>query len=366
VHEIIQNVSGIVAILLTGAFGKGEGSVKRTNNQVIPLNDYDILVITSRPYRSFHSNALENFAKSLGIHLDIDLFWMPLLRFVGKRLYWYDVKFGSKVIYGDEQIVDHIPIECDENPPPSEGLRLLFHRMAGLTEFFDPFWGTKNHNQRRSELLIYNSTKAILACCESLLILTGKWHPNCKKRCETLSKCFNSEFPYLASILPNLPNAVVDASQFHLYPSFKMYSDQFSLWFEAREYLMHVILHYWNRLCKTNIRNETEFLSDIIRKSHFVLTDYILYHLRYLFGKKKLCLNAIFVKKRFLDYLFVATFLLMSSINRKGAINAPLLRASLECIKKFFPFKRPPVEAPRELWCFTRDVIFEALKYIRR
>jgi len=368
VQEILRNVDDVVAILVNGGFGKGEGSVKRVNGHVIPLNDYDIIVVTKRPHRflSFHSDALENFAESLGIHLDIDLFWMPLLRFVSKRLYWYDLKFGSQVIYGDEKVVRLIPINYGDKPPLDEGLRLLFHRMAGLIEFFNPLYIRDGCNPRQSELIIYNSIKAISACCESLLILAHKWHTSCIERCYTFSKCYRNNFPELAHIIPDLADANVDACLFRLYPSFEEFPDPVSLWFKAREYLRHVILYSWNKLHGTNISNETELLSNIVKKSRFALMDYTIYHMRYFMSKKKLSFKGLATKKMFLDYLFNATLLLMTSIDENCSINADSLMTSLKFVNSFFPIEAPPVNTPKKTWCFVRDTIFEALKYVRR
>lgn len=368
VQEILRNIDDVVAILLNGGFGKGEGSVKRVNNHVIPLNDYDIVVITRRPHKSssFHSDILDNFAESLGIHLDIDLFWMPLLRFVSKRLFWYDVKFGSKVIYGDEKAIRFIPINYGDNPPPDEGLRLLFHRMAGLIEFFDPLYIEDGCNQRQSELIIYNSIKAILACCESLLILAHRWHTSCRERCHTFSMCYRNDFPKLAYIIPDLPDAVAEACLFRLYPSFELFPDPISLWFKAREYMRQIILYYWNKLHETNISNETELLSDMIRKSRFAIMDYAIYHIRYLMRRRKLSFKGLATKKRFLDYLFVATFLLMTSIDENGSISIDSLMTSLKFVNNLLSTKVSPVNTSKRLWCFTRDGIFEDLKYVRR
>ena len=368
VREILRNVDDVVAILVNGGFGKGEGSVKRVNGHVIPLNDYDIVVITKRPHKSlsFHSDTLENFAESLGIHLDIDLIWMPLLRFVSRRLYWYDIKFGSKVIYGDEKVIRFIPLNYGDNPPLNEGLRLLFHRMAGLVEFFNPLYIRDECNRRQSELIIYNSIKAILACCESLLILAHKWHTSCRERCYTFSMCYKNNFPELAHIIPDLPDAIVDACLFRLYPSFDVFTDPISLWFKARQYIRRVILYYWNKLHGTNISNETELLSAMVRKSRFALMDYAIYHIRYFMRRKKLSFKGLTTKKMFLDYLFIATFLLMTSIDENGSISTDSLMTSLKFVDNFLPIKVPPVNTPKKLWCFTRDTIFEALKYVRR
>jgi hypothetical protein len=42
---ILKNINYVRSILLTGGFGKGEGSIKITNRKVICLRDFDMVVI---------------------------------------------------------------------------------------------------------------------------------------------------------------------------------------------------------------------------------------------------------------------------------------------------------------------------------
>ena len=46
---ILENVSSVRSILLTGGFGKGEGSIKKINNgKIICLRDFDLVVIVDK------------------------------------------------------------------------------------------------------------------------------------------------------------------------------------------------------------------------------------------------------------------------------------------------------------------------------
>ena len=46
---ILENVPYVRSILLTGGFGKGEGSVRKTNNEkILCLRDFDIAVIADK------------------------------------------------------------------------------------------------------------------------------------------------------------------------------------------------------------------------------------------------------------------------------------------------------------------------------
>ena len=46
IKEILIKETNPISIILFGGFGKGEGSVQKIKNKVVPLNDYDIYLIT--------------------------------------------------------------------------------------------------------------------------------------------------------------------------------------------------------------------------------------------------------------------------------------------------------------------------------
>ena len=47
VGEIAQ-IGGVDALILMGGFGRGEGSVVTIRDRTIPLNDYDLMIVTEK------------------------------------------------------------------------------------------------------------------------------------------------------------------------------------------------------------------------------------------------------------------------------------------------------------------------------
>ena len=43
---ILGDIYDVISLVLVGGFGRGEGSMLSYNNQIIPINDYDIVVIS--------------------------------------------------------------------------------------------------------------------------------------------------------------------------------------------------------------------------------------------------------------------------------------------------------------------------------
>ena len=48
VHEILKKDPKVISIILTGGFGRGEGTVKITKNKILLYNDYDIQVVSQK------------------------------------------------------------------------------------------------------------------------------------------------------------------------------------------------------------------------------------------------------------------------------------------------------------------------------
>lgn len=174
------------SIILTGSFGRGEATVVEENERLKFLSDCEIILI---PYKwVFNRRKIEefeeNFYKRTGLKVEIWGFtptlylFLPLLsKRMKPTMANYDLKYGSKVIYGKDYL-KKIPNFKPEDIPLWEGIRLLFNRMAEAIEYFS--LGSPN------EELIFWTDKIILACQDAFLLSLGKYHPSYRKRNELL------------------------------------------------------------------------------------------------------------------------------------------------------------------------------------
>ena len=62
VDTIVSQIPQTQSIILAGGFGRGEGSVIIKNKQAIPLNDFDIYIITNQAIDEHHLNHVANLA----------------------------------------------------------------------------------------------------------------------------------------------------------------------------------------------------------------------------------------------------------------------------------------------------------------
>ncbi len=127
----------LVALVLGGGYGRGEGAVITTSGREMPYNDLDLTLVVKRksivPLDHLHAIG-STYAEELGIHVD---FSRPLsledIRRWPRWLMWYDLLNGHVVLKGPEDLLSkNAPRSLREPLPPIEATRLLLNRGAGL------------------------------------------------------------------------------------------------------------------------------------------------------------------------------------------------------------------------------------------
>ena len=139
--EIVETCGPVRAVVLGGSFGRSEGGVVNVGDRHRVLNDYDIFVISDRPLNVLKRRALrrlrEDLASRLGVrHVDIILFTRRELISRAPSMLRYDLKFGSRVLFGDSAVTDLIPFDHGEVIAAQEIENLLINRMVTLLEAF--------------------------------------------------------------------------------------------------------------------------------------------------------------------------------------------------------------------------------------
>ena len=106
---IVEKIKYInpIAIILYGSYGRGEGAWYDDKfGSKLPYNDYDILIILKSLISKIE---LKRIKKSL--HKEINIKWIDLsqkteknIKNLNSSIFNYDLKYASKVIYGDTKI----------------------------------------------------------------------------------------------------------------------------------------------------------------------------------------------------------------------------------------------------------------------
>lgn len=132
-NAIVSAAPDAEAVILTGGFGRGEGSVAMQDATVRPLNDYDLLVVSRQAEAGRLKSLGAILARQVGINgVDIGPISPEALKGLRLSILTYDLKYGSQVIWGDPLILEQIPRYAAADIPLSEGIQLLLNRCAGL------------------------------------------------------------------------------------------------------------------------------------------------------------------------------------------------------------------------------------------
>ncbi|MEM2507143.1 MAG: hypothetical protein QXF61_08900 [Nitrososphaeria archaeon] len=228
-NEIISRFSP-KSIIISGSFGRGEATVIEENGRLKFLSDCEVILI---PYKwVFNRRRLdefeEEFYRRTGIKIEIWGFTPTiylLVPFMKKRIKPsianYDLKYGSKVIYG-KNYLEKIPSFKPEDIPLWEGIKLILNRMAEALEHFSP--------HRPTDEMVFWTDKIVLACQDALLLTIGKYTPSYKERNRIFKESI-SKFNF--SCVQALANFAVDATNRKLNTLNSTPHDKERYWFQV-------------------------------------------------------------------------------------------------------------------------------------
>ncbi|MFQ6099697.1 MAG: hypothetical protein ACE5OS_00470 [Anaerolineae bacterium] len=182
--EIRAVVPDMVALILAGGFGRGEGSVIAQDGRVVPVNDYDVHVITHSRNPGVDWAGLEQrLAAHIGVRwVDIEYTPRRKLRRLRGQQYGFDLKYGGRVLWGEPNILEEIPPFTAREIRPREVEKLFFTRLwcflgpvvldarTDAFSFPDCFFATAQ------------LSKAVVACVEALLIARGVYCVRCAEK----------------------------------------------------------------------------------------------------------------------------------------------------------------------------------------
>jgi len=237
------------SIILSGSFGRGEGSVLYQNDNAKIISDFEIGVISKKYYKRLLCREVsQRISRKLNIDLTLN-FYLPsrftknkATNFSGRNRHLtidqYELRYGSKLLYGKDYISEMKDYSA-KDIPIWEGLRLTFNRIAESLEYFPP-----NGDKSKTYMLKKWIYKTILACSDVLLISLGRYHFLCRVRLGNLISAYKNHLQDLFSdSVPEFPDLVRRATLFKLKPNVSHNENLERLWFQTTT-ICDIVLRY--------------------------------------------------------------------------------------------------------------------------
>jgi hypothetical protein len=205
------------ALLLSGSFGRGEGSVYVDGPEVVFFSDYEINVVAADPRVRRAVQKCQETLETQG-PTPVSLGWMTPSRLRANRcrnlsfgrplpsIASYEIKAGSQVMAGHFDLSYGL-LEPDRLPP-CEGIRLIKNRMMEFLE----------HRYRGADgtRLAFCAAKLALACGDGLLLQHGLYHYSYAERAR---RFLSGYAPEVADApVADLLGAYERAASFKLHP----------------------------------------------------------------------------------------------------------------------------------------------------
>jgi hypothetical protein len=374
---ILTHIKDVQSLYLLGGYGRGEGSILLDQSGVTPLGDYDFLVVSSSPRFSLKVPGIQPLQEKFHVqyHVGVDNIWKPLLPFLEKRLYWYEAKFGSMLLFGDPRSLDAIRISGGEDINIREGFSLLFNRLAGLEIVANPVFHKNRLSEDEKRHLIFQSVKAILACGECLLLLYGKYHFSYKERCSRFAANSESRFAEFLTINPGFKEDYEKATRFKLKPCFDLYDNPRDIWFTAKEYELKTLVFLLNKIrSRNNISDKA--LSKLITTEDFPevymhecdpqVLDFLIFNWNAIKSLKSLR-NVAHFRTSFSNTVRTSMYYLAMSVDENGEVDEQKLEKSASMIGKLVPVSKR-IAAERDQtrkWRLVRNATVSAWKIAR-
>lgn len=285
----IRRVCGknLEAIVLIGSAGSGELSYFRTGKTLEVLSDYEFLVVLKQSNTIQRMRLIdkitdkmqrisERYANPL-FHVDVALLNKPGLRSLKKDLWTFELKTNSKILVGDERILDLAPTVTCEEINVRDFSELLIKRIHEILLFIPREFVEKGviEEKKRNFIFNYALCRNFLVIPSALLPQEGILKPGLRTKCAHVYRNYeNLRFSkYLGAEFPRLLKKCL---RFKLKPNYETVWNTKGLYLETVNYFMKSFCYILNTaegkmfetLAKNAFFNEFSFKSKLncIRK----------------------------------------------------------------------------------------------------
>lgn len=183
----------LVALVLAGGYGRGEGGYRCAGSTVVPYNDYDYFVVVrdcgARELRRLRGtlHALgERLGTEFGLEVDFAVLAAERLAKLPACLMYSELKWRHRVLWGDRGALQAIASPPVERLPLAEFSRMMLNRGALLLMNAHELHRGATVRARTCERFLRYFSKGLLAAGDARLAAAGRYHPSVDERSRRL------------------------------------------------------------------------------------------------------------------------------------------------------------------------------------
>lgn len=216
------------AILLTGSFARGEGSVIREGNRLKMLSDMEFMVVcpsgsdVDSIQQSVNQKAQELSgwlaAKAVECEIEFSAVDHNYLRHLRPAIFNYELLAHARTVWGDEQILAAAPRFPASAIPRWDAWRLLNNRMLEQLQ-----WADLSSRRGAAELqaAFYHVLKCYLDMATAILIFAGHYRSHYGERAGALEAWAGTASKEGVTFAQELARRVSACTAFKLHPDFR-------------------------------------------------------------------------------------------------------------------------------------------------
>lgn len=191
----------VVALMLSGGYGRGEGGVFRDEDGSPRLyNDLEFYLVVDRretvePATAWARHEAETGEHAVGIEVEFKVVTATELLDATPSMFYYDLLAAHEWIAGDAAFPERLPDTLRDNRaiPLHEASRLLFNRGSGL--LFSRLALASGDERTRNGFVERNHAKVKLALGDAVLCARGDYHFSCRERARRVADMTPTDVP---------------------------------------------------------------------------------------------------------------------------------------------------------------------------
>jgi hypothetical protein len=217
----------LVVGAIIGGYGRGEGGVELNSGVFCPHNNLDVLVVSSGGHsfsisqKEALSEAISKVRDECGIPVDLGYVTENQLEKSRPRVMWYDVRFGHRVLCGDEFFLAGLVRHRASDIPADDVIDLMTNRGA-LAVIAKELLADEDPSLWAVREAVKGTMKAIVGFGDALLWQRGLYHVSYQEKGRRMRVTHDID--------ARIQSLYAEAIRFRFQPDYSQYEGRAAEW----------------------------------------------------------------------------------------------------------------------------------------